>query len=239
MNSRISNIYIQTPYGKLHAAAAHLEAEELPILFIPGMLGKAEDWLNDLESFSEHPCVAISLRGRGRSDVPQSGFSVFDHAQDIESVVTHFGFHKVILVGSSQGALYATAFALRNPTKVEALVIQDKVLKQKKFGHEWVNKAKNHPEVKSDDFLWNIANDSQDLNLLELAGSLGSTPTLLIKGGGSAMVMEEDLLEMKEVLKNLKVKIFPDSGHDVSSPDYELYIETMQSFFRSLTKHNH
>lgn len=230
----LTSTFIPTDYGQIHVIHSDLKALKMPLVFIPGMLGKAQDWVNDLESFEGHPSVAISLRGRGQSDAPDSGFSVFDHADDIKKVIEFLGFQRVILIGSSQGALYATAYAIRNSRKVAGLVIQDKVLKQKRFGREWVEKAKQHPAELSESLLWNIANDSLDLNLLNESSNLSDLPALLIKGGNSAMVMEEDLIEMKQVLTKTKVKVFPESGHDVSSPDYDLYVKTLGKFFDSI-----
>ncbi len=234
--SEIRDVFVETSFGRLHAIYGNSKAKGIPMVFIPGMLGKAEDWQNDFASFSEHPCVAISLRGRGQSDFPASGFSVYDHANDIQAVVEHLGIRRFVLVGFSQGALYAVAYALTHPESIVALVIQDKVLKQRKFGKEWVERARTHPSAKSEQFLWGIANDSQDLNLLEECRRFAKTPTLILKGGHSAMMMDEDLIEMKDVFKNSKIEIFPLSGHDVSSPDYDLYVRTMRSFLKKLSQ---
>lgn len=232
--SETIDIFLRTSFGNIHALKSPSISSQLPIVFIPGMLGRAEDWLNDFESFAPRSCVAISLRGRGESDYPQTGFSVFDHVEDVEKVINHLGFERFILVGFSQGALYATAYALKHPGKIAGLVIQDKVLKQRKFGKEWVERAKNHPaSAGKEDFLWSIANDSQELNLLEKCDVLRKTPTLIIKGENSAMVLDEDLMEMESVFQNCTIEIFPDSGHDISSPDYDLYVRTMNNFFKS------
>lgn len=233
MNDAV-DIFLKTSFGSVHALMSSSVSSQIPIVFIPGMLGRAEDWLNDFESFAPRRCVSISLRGRGQSDYPPSGFSVFDHVEDIEKLIEHLQIERFILVGFSQGALYATAFALKHPHKIAGLVIQDKVLKQKKFGKEWVERAKGHPASKGkEDFLWGIANDSQELNLLAKCDVLRKTPTLIIKGEHSAMVLDEDLMEMEGTFQNCTIEIFPDSSHDVSSPDYDLYVRTMNNFFKS------
>lgn len=234
MSHSFVDVFVDMPFGPIHVITSNMSSQQTPLVFIPGMLGRAEDWLNDFESFQPRPCVAISLRGRGGSAYPSSGFSVYDHAEDIARVVDSLKLKKFILVGFSQGALYAVAYALKNPQRIAGLVIQDKTLKQKKFGKEWVQRAKAHPMAQNkENFLWGIANDSQELNLLEKCHVFAKTPTLIIKGENSALLMDEDLMEMETVFKSCRIEIFPESGHDISSPDYDLYISTMKDFFKT------
>lgn len=227
------DIFVETPFGKIHALFSDGQKGLTPIVFIPGMLGKAEDWENDLESFLPRTGLAISLRGRGQSGYPAQGFSIFDHIHDIETVVNHLKLDKFILVGFSQGALYATAYAQKFPEKVASLIIQDKVLKQKKFGPEWLIKALGHPGYQDKkEFIKGLANESQEINLLKNCQPIADKPTLIMKGDLSILVTEEDLLEMKEIFKKSVVAIFPESGHDVSAPDYDLYIQTINNFIK-------
>ncbi|MGM9948607.1 MAG: alpha/beta fold hydrolase, partial [Lysinibacillus sp.] len=59
----------------------------MPLLYIPGALNDAEQALEMLDAFYPRKRVAISLRGRGKSEAPQSGYSLDDHASDIEAAV--------------------------------------------------------------------------------------------------------------------------------------------------------
>ncbi len=47
------------------------------------------------------------------------------------------------------------------------------------------------------------------------------------------MMADEDLMEMETVFSSCRIEIFPHSGHDVSSPDYDLYVNTMKDFFKA------
>jgi pimeloyl-ACP methyl ester carboxylesterase len=63
--------------------------QELPLVIIPGLSESAEDYLPLMESLSPCRCVAISLRGRGKSDAPHTGYKLEDHISDIEAVVKY------------------------------------------------------------------------------------------------------------------------------------------------------
>lgn len=231
----VRNFYIETDFGKLHGLHSVTNSPLTPVVFIHGMLGQASDWENDIERFFPRPCFALSLRGRGQSNFPPENLTVQDHADDIIALVNKFKLEKIILVGFSQGALYATAYAIKHPEKIAGLVIQDKTLKQKKFGEAWINKAKQHPLCGyKTALLHGLADSSQDLNLLDLSAPIRHIPILVIKGENSAVMGEEDLVEMEGFFDKSFMEVFPDSGHDVSSPNYDYYIQRMQSFFDSL-----
>lgn len=233
----VQEFYIETSFGKLHGLRSVTESRAIPVVFIHGMLGQASDWENDFESFFPRPCFALSLRGRGESDFPRDSLSVQDHAKDIKALVDFFKLDKILLVGFSQGALYAMAYAIECPEKIAGLVVQDKALKQKKFGEAWVTKARQHPVCGGrTELLKGLAANSRDMDLLKVAGPVKEKPILIIKGEHSAMMADEDLMEMERFFVNSSIEIFPDSGHDIASPDYSYYTQRMQSFFESVDK---
>src|SRR6059036_453604 len=51
-------------------------ARKTPIVFVPGMLGSAEDYLTEMETLASRRGLAMSLRARGKSDAPKSGYSL-------------------------------------------------------------------------------------------------------------------------------------------------------------------
>ena len=83
----------------------------MPLLYIPGALNAAEQVLGMLNGFYPRKRVAVSLRGRGKSKAPQSGYSLDDHASDIEAAVKASGLVKYYLMAHSLGVPYATRFA--------------------------------------------------------------------------------------------------------------------------------
>ncbi len=93
-------------------------AEMAPVLLVPGMTGHAGTWLEmdrfmkTLEGACPAAIVSISLRGRGASGVPESGWTPEDHAGDIAAVVRAFGWSSYHMVAHSMGVAYALEYLL-------------------------------------------------------------------------------------------------------------------------------
>ena len=69
--------------------------------------------------------VVPDLRGFGESGLAPDGFyDVVSHAHDIEALVfDHLGYESVVLVGGDLGGPVIQELALRNPTRVERMVL--------------------------------------------------------------------------------------------------------------------
>jgi pimeloyl-ACP methyl ester carboxylesterase len=66
--------------------------------------------------------VSLDFRGHGKSDVPQTGFTLEDLADDAACLADHLRLPHVILVGHSLGGMAAMALARRS-TRVVGLVL--------------------------------------------------------------------------------------------------------------------
>ena len=62
-------------------------------------------------------------RGNGRSDRPQTGYRIEDHAGDALAVLDRHGVERAALIGPSRGADAALWLALEHPARVERLVL--------------------------------------------------------------------------------------------------------------------
>src|SRR5689334_9334438 len=69
--------------------------------------------------------VIVDVRGRGRSDVPDTGYRWEDHIGDLHAVVEATGLDHPIVVAFSRGSSYALGFALEHPDELRGLVIGD------------------------------------------------------------------------------------------------------------------
>lgn len=65
-------------------------------------------------------CVAVDLRGFGRSDAG-APTSLAQHADDVAALLDHLGVARAHLVGHSYGGAVAAAFALRHPQRIATL----------------------------------------------------------------------------------------------------------------------
>lgn len=91
---------------RLHYLDAHADGrDELPIVIVPGLSERAEEYIGLMTRLSPRRCVAISPRGRGRSDAPARGYGLDDHAGDVLAVVRQATLARCVLVG--RGGLLA------------------------------------------------------------------------------------------------------------------------------------
>src|SRR5579862_9063961 len=114
---------------------------QVPLLIIPGVFGNAEDYIEEMTRLAPRQCLAVSLRGRGQSDVPSSGYRLEDHISDIAAAIAQCGFERPALMGYAIGAAYAIAYAVDAPDKISALIIGDYPARYRELSVKWVAAA--------------------------------------------------------------------------------------------------
>ncbi len=67
--------------------------------------------------------ITPDLRGHGRSEVPQSPWTIGDLAEDYAAILDSLGIDGVILAGFSMGGMAALHFALLHPSRLRGLVL--------------------------------------------------------------------------------------------------------------------
>src|SRR5258706_7907901 len=78
-------------------------------------------WAEDLSK--RYTLLRFDQRGTGLSDREVPEISLEAHVQDLEAVVDAARFERFALLGLSQGAAFAIAYAARHPERVSHLVI--------------------------------------------------------------------------------------------------------------------
>lgn len=98
------------------------------VILIHGVTGDLSIWflcraMQDLAT--DYRVTAYDLRGHGYSDVPPSGYTSADHAEDTFALMDEIGADRAILVGHSFGAVIAAHAAAIAPDRVDAIVLSD------------------------------------------------------------------------------------------------------------------
>jgi pimeloyl-ACP methyl ester carboxylesterase/DNA-binding CsgD family transcriptional regulator len=78
-------------------------------------------WVEDLSK--RYAFLRFDQRGTGLSDRDVPAISFEAHVRDLECVVDGAGFERFALLGASQGAAFAVAYAARHPERVSHLII--------------------------------------------------------------------------------------------------------------------
>src|SRR4051812_11489996 len=74
----------------------------VPVVFVPGMSNPARDYEDNealVTALGTRTIIAISIRGRGESDAPETGWTIAAQASDIAAVVEHEQLRRYHLAG--------------------------------------------------------------------------------------------------------------------------------------------
>ncbi|MBA3746376.1 MAG: alpha/beta fold hydrolase [Solirubrobacterales bacterium] len=95
-----------------------------PLLFIHGLSGCWQNWLENIPFFARHNrVIAIDLPGFGESEMPAQAISMSGYARIVDSLLDGLGIDSVKLVGNSMGGFIGAELAIRFPARVERLVL--------------------------------------------------------------------------------------------------------------------
>lgn len=114
-------MFIELNGARLHYVST---GEGPPVVLLHGLGGSLHIWQGVIDVLAiNHHVVAPDLRGFGRSDAGDGGFSVQQWAQDVAALITALELPPVTLVGHSLGSLIAQQVALDQAEAVDNLVL--------------------------------------------------------------------------------------------------------------------
>ncbi|MFM9139961.1 MAG: alpha/beta fold hydrolase, partial [Solirubrobacterales bacterium] len=100
--------------------------EGVPVVFIHGLGGCWQNWLENLPRFAEnHRAIALDLPGFGRTPMPDEPISITFFARIVDHFCEALDLGRVSLVGNSMGGFTAAETAIRHPERVDELVLVD------------------------------------------------------------------------------------------------------------------
>lgn len=101
------------------------EADEPAVVLLPGPTDSWRSYEPVLDSLPrETYAVAVSQRGHGDSDKPDSGYGVEDFAADVVQLLDALGIGRAVLAGHSGSCLTARKVALDQPHRVAGLILE-------------------------------------------------------------------------------------------------------------------
>ncbi|HSL31724.1 MAG TPA: alpha/beta fold hydrolase [Anaerolineales bacterium] len=113
------------PLVRLSAIDISPDHPQRTFVFIHGFGGRAEQWHHQLQTFSvANRVIALDLRGHGLSDKPGRGYEMAQLVEDLETALVLLKVKgKFVLIGHSYGGAIVTEYALKNPERVERLIL--------------------------------------------------------------------------------------------------------------------
>ena len=215
-----------------------VESTKPPLIIVPGFTESAEDYIEIIKAFEDRKCIAISLRGRGQSDAPVTGYALEDHVSDIKAVVDHLALNDVYMLGYSRGVSYMIDYVLSNLPKIKGLIIGDYPGMHTRLVERWVEMFINLPPWRGKSALDRmpkhaieaIQRESVEKPFYEALKAV-KVPVLLLKGDQNGSLLSEDALtSYKAVLENMILSVFEGCAHDLFKPDDAHFIRIVKAF---------
>jgi len=114
--------YADTPDGQVHYRVAGAGDPVVLLHWAPGSGRQNQEVVKLLAERGFH-VFAPDLMGYGDSDKPDRQWSIADHAQNLKSFLDALGLGPVFLYGGHTSAAIAAEFAVTDPARVRALVL--------------------------------------------------------------------------------------------------------------------
>lgn len=97
-----------------------------PLILIHGMGGDTTEWTPLIPELSkEARCIAIDLRGHGKSEKPDMPYTLDLFAEDVTTLMEKLNIDQAYICGVSMGGSVALKIALTQPKKVKGLILLD------------------------------------------------------------------------------------------------------------------
>jgi pimeloyl-ACP methyl ester carboxylesterase len=107
------------------ATAVDVQGDGPPMLFIHGFPLDRTMWRDLIAPLTGRRRVAPDLRGLGLSDVPESGYSMQEYADDMGALLDVLGLEQVAVCGLSMGGYVALEMMRRHKDRVRALILMN------------------------------------------------------------------------------------------------------------------
>ena len=112
-------------FGGARKADAHDVDVDLDVILVHGwmMSGAVFDDLLEVLNLDGLRIIVPDLRGSGRSERPEDGYSLARYAADVLTVADAVGARRFVVVGHSMGGQIAQLLAAQHPERVAGLVL--------------------------------------------------------------------------------------------------------------------
>ncbi|MBZ0302666.1 MAG: alpha/beta hydrolase [Anaerolineae bacterium] len=231
----VQECWAQSGDIRLHYLDNQASGPGIPVMFIPGLHGSAEDFEPALRAIAPRRAIAVSLRGRGKSDVPEAGYRFENHVKDLAALVETFNVGPVAVVAHSVGVPYAIGYALEYPRQVAALVLAGYPARYPDLSADWgLRSMMRYPEAMSMIAVLGLQHDSVEISLWESLAEL-QCPLLVLRGAKATSRLPEELAEeYRRWVSDAHIVVFPNSGHRLWVPSMQRFIQAIEDFLQNI-----
>lgn len=225
-----------------------IEGSGKPLILIHGWGGSSKSLikLSNLLSF-QFKTILIDLPGFGLSDNPDSDWGVEEYANFLIDFLNQIRIQKTLYFGHSFGGSLGIYLAVRYPKIIDKLILcassYKRTNKSSRFSKYFYKSPKIFKKI-----LYKIFFPSSDLfkyphlesNFRKILSQdlssylvMVNQPTLILWGKDDKEIPETRALEAKDKIINVRLKIFPDIGHDLPLKYPQLVAKEILKFYKT------
>ena len=201
-----------------------------PILFVPGFLGLADSYQEQISLFYPRRVIAFSPRGLGRSNLPSGVGAGFEaRSADLDAVGASLS--NYFLCAFSAGVGIAVEHAVRNPDKVAGIILMDYEPVYRKASAQLLDTFKaNSDPMRPFASVERYFLDSSPRDLYDLL-PLVQCPVMVEKGGlDGSLLPWEAADKMVSLCQKGELVVLPYSSHEVSAFDRGFWTRSVKRF---------
>jgi pimeloyl-ACP methyl ester carboxylesterase len=209
----------------------------LPVVFVPGIVDFADDYIASLECFSDRPLFVVEMRGRGGSDAPLGGYSPLEQASDIEAVLEVNAIGPFHLMTFSRGTTPGLVLAFKLSDRVRTVSIGDYLPAEIALPPDFVDRMwsaqwrgrPNSARLGGRHVLEGIQAASRPRAFWTELAAL-EVPVLLARGSEGGIIDQDRETLYRRSVPAVEVVTVAGSGHDLFRPSRTAYPEAVLEF---------
>ncbi len=190
-----------------------------PIIIIPGVINSADEVYRALQGHLDGYHIIISLRGRGESSSPETGYSLSDQASDINAVIDNENLESVVIFGHSIGSTIGIKAASTIPKKVKGFIMGDFPPFYPPYGERWAQHVLSFGDelAITQKAIFGITNDAEYADVSKELNELQCKVLAIRASADNTLLKPEDAEKLKEICPNCEVMVLEESGHELMS----------------------
>jgi pimeloyl-ACP methyl ester carboxylesterase len=240
----MKSYFVQNGSVRVHVLDNDIPPNNLPPLLVIGGLWEPAERAIPVLSGIPSRVVALSLRGRGLSSTPESGYSLDDHLSDIQAVIDYCGMKDYCVLGFSRGASYALGWSLKSQRNMRGLILVDQPPVHVRPGPGYVDFWSNlvYLGVPILNFmrrsaLVGLERDADNVDFSSRLSQLRIPVRLFVGRDGEAGIPSEvtdDILQTYRCIPVFSAVEFRMSGHMIPDEEQQKYIAEIASFLKGI-----
>lgn len=218
------------------------DSKKTPLLICPGLSECTKDYIKLINKITDRRCVALSFRGRGISDSPNTGYTLENHIEDIKVVIKQLDLKEFCILGISRGVSYELGYSVLNPDTLKGIIISEYPPQHKEMSRGWAEESIEiyncHCDSVSisDEVLKKIEEESEQVDFREDLKKI-TCPSLILKGKlENSLLSNEDIVDYINNLssQSILIKRFDNVGHNIQSEEFEQLARSVEEFLISI-----